>query len=91
MKGMAAMITAPGLSVNFLKKEAYTGSHAGIRYYLCSAGDTLKACIYPEPWCFEATPEEDKTWREFPFSDEGLKSATAWISAAAETHRQSLT
>ena len=79
------MIATPGLSVNFLKKEAYTGSHAKTRYYLCSAGDTLKACVYPEPWCFEATPDEEKTWKEFPFAPEGLNDAVEWINAAAES------
>ena len=79
------MIATPGLSVNFLKKEAYPGSHAKTRYYLCSPGDTLKACVYPEPWCFEATPDEEKTWKEFPFSPEGLNDAVEWINAAAES------
>lgn len=77
------MIVTPGLSINFLKKENYTGSHAGIRYYLSSSDDKIKACIYPEPWCFEATPDEDKIWREFPFSLEGLSDAIEWISEAA--------
>ncbi len=77
------MIAAPGLSVNFLKKEPYTGSHAGIRYYLCSGDDKLRACVYPEPWCFEATPDEDKTWKEFAFSPEGLSEAIEWINSNA--------
>lgn len=76
------MIATPGLSVNFLKKENYTGSHAGTRYYLSGSDDQIKVCIYPEPWCFEATPEEDKTWKEFPFTPEGLKEAIDWINNA---------
>ncbi len=74
------MIATPGLSVNFLKKENYTGSHAGTRYYLSGSDDKIKVCLYPEPWCFEATPDEDKTWREFPFSPEGLGEAIEWIN-----------
>lgn len=77
------MVAIPGLSINFLKKENYTGSHAGTRYYLSGSDDKIKACIYPEPWCFEATPDEDKTWKEFPFSPEGLHEAIEWISSAA--------
>lgn len=87
MKGNYAMIATPGLSVNFLKKENYTGSHAGIRYYLCGSDDKIKACIYPEPWCFEATPDEDKRWNEFPFSPEGLNEAIEWISSAADNQK----
>lgn len=76
------MIATPGLSINFLKKENYTGSHAGSRYYLSGADDKIKVCIYPEPWCFEATPDDDKTWNEFPFSPEGLEDALEWIDSS---------
>ena len=75
------MIASPGLSVNFLKKENYSGSHAGMRYYLTKSDDKLRACVYPEPWCFERTPEADKTWKEFPFSAEGLNEALEWIES----------
>ena len=54
------MIETIGLSILFLKKEAYTGSHHGIRYRLSKDEDTLKACVYPEPYCFEATKDEQK-------------------------------
>ena len=74
------MIYTPGLSVNFLKKENYSGSYAGMRYYLTASEDILKVCIYPEPWCFEATPDEKKIWKEFPFSPEGLKEALGWLN-----------
>lgn len=87
MKGNEIMIATPGLSINFLKKENYTGSHAGTRYYLSGSDDKLKVCIYPEPWCFEATPDEDKTWREFPFSPEGLNEAIEWINDTATNQK----
>lgn len=76
------MIQTPGLSINFLKKENYTGSHTGTRYYLTADDDVIKVCIYPEPWCFEVTPEEQKTWKEFPLTPEGLKDAVAWIDSS---------
>lgn len=82
------MIATPGLSVNFLKKENYTGSHAGTRYYLCAKEELLYACVYPEPWCFEATPEEDKQWKEFDFSSEGLKEAVQWIDNMAAQKKE---
>ncbi|MCI8319766.1 MAG: GNAT family acetyltransferase [Dorea sp.] len=78
------MIATPGLSINFLKKENYTGSHAGLRYYLNASKDKLHVCIYPEPWCFEATPDEDKQWMEFPLSPEGLEEAIEWISKVSK-------
>lgn len=78
------MIYTPGLSINFLKKENYSGSHAGMRFYLIKADDIIRTCVYPEPWCFEKTPEEDKIWNEFPFSAEGLEQALTWINDCYE-------
>ena len=54
------MLEPIGLSLQFLKKEVYTGSHHGIRYLLQKDEDTLKACTYPEPYCFEKTADEKK-------------------------------
>lgn len=79
------MIETPGLSVNFLKKENYSGSCQGTRFYLTAKDDALKACIYPEPWCFEVTPDEQKTWKEFPFTKEGLKEAVMWIDSSCSS------
>lgn len=73
------MISTPGLTVNALKKEPFSGSHRGMRYYLTASGDSLYAYVYPEPWCFEATPEEQKEKKEVPLSREGLGEAVSWI------------
>lgn len=81
------MIEAIGLSILFLKKEPYTGSFHGMRYRLSKNDDQLKACIYPEPYCFEATKEEEKTWKDFDFSPEGLHAALAWIEESYETKK----
>lgn len=80
------MIPAIGLSIQFLKKEAYTGSYNGIRYLLKKEDDTLKVCVYPEPYCFEATKDDDKTWKEFPFSPEGINEALIWIEDCQNQH-----
>lgn len=74
------MIATMGLTIKALKKEPFSGSHHGMRFYLNSSDDTLNVWIYPEPWCFEATPEEDKTYKGFPFTQEGLDDAIAWIN-----------
>ena len=48
------------MPVNYLKKEAYTGSHRGMRYRMWkgeSGEDTvLMTAAWPEPYGFEATP-----------------------------------
>lgn len=81
------MIATMGLTIKALKKEPYSGSHHGMRYYLNSSDDTLNAWVYPEPWCFEQTPEEDKVHHSFPFTQEGLDEAIAWINDSWEQDR----
>ncbi len=72
------MITALGLSIKILEKETYAGSYQGLRFTYRKSGDQLEAILYPEPWCLEKTPEENKRTKKFPFTDEGLKDAIAW-------------
>lgn len=46
------------------EKEPFSGSHNGMRYLF--RGDdgknstTFTVFIYPEPWCFEDTPDDEK-------------------------------
>lgn len=75
------MLNAPGLNLAFLKKEPYSGSASGKRFYVCKSEEELMACVYKEPWCYEVTPEEDKIRKEFPFTQEGLEEALAWMEA----------
>ena len=45
-----------------LKKEPFSGSHNGMRYMMRSDNGrdstTFTVFVYPEPWCFEQTPED---------------------------------
>ena len=57
-----------------LKKEPFSGSHHGMRY-LMNGDDgknstTFTVWVYPEPWCFEQTPDEEKA-PSFPFRKKG--------------------
>ena len=76
------MISIPGLSIKYLKRQPYSGSHRGMRFRLHVPKDseTMDVCIYAEPWCFDAAPEEEKTLREFPFTQEGLDEAVQWLN-----------
>lgn len=82
------MISTLGLSFKALKKEPFSGSHSGMRYYLAASGDSLAAYVYPEPWCFEATPDDQKEKREFPFSQEGLDEAVGWLNSCYEDDQE---
>ena len=58
------------MPVAFLKKERFTGSLKGMRYRMEMAKEgeeaRLKVTIWPEPYSFDATKEEDKRWEFFP-------------------------
>lgn len=81
------MISTVGLNIKALKKEPFSGSHHGMRYYLRTADVTLSVFLYPEPWSFERTPDEEKEQKDFPFSQEGLDAAIDWINQSYEAKR----
>ncbi|MEY8352715.1 GNAT family acetyltransferase [Lachnospiraceae bacterium 54-53] len=70
--------------IQFFKKEAYTGSIKGMRYRIQKGGEGFEAVVYPEPYCYEATPEEQKTRAFFPFTEEGRELVVDWINEQYE-------
>lgn len=78
--------------LSFYKKKRFTGSCRGMRYLITKekasdvedAPDVLRAFVYPEPYNFEHTPDEDKTHSDFPFSEEGLDMACGWLNEQYE-------
>lgn len=72
--------------LSFYKKKRFTGSYQGMRYLIAKASggegapDMLRAIVYPEPYNFEHTPEEQKKHCDFPFSEEGLDMACDWLN-----------
>ena len=62
-----------------LKKEPFSGSHNGMRYMMRSDNGrdstTFTVFVYPEPWCFEQTPEDQIESHTFDLSEEGLDLA----------------
>ncbi|MCD7765374.1 MAG: GNAT family acetyltransferase [Lachnospiraceae bacterium] len=73
------------ISLDFLKKRNFTGSYKEMRYNLFIKDGQLTAAIYPQPYCWERTPEEQKTYRSFEASKDGLEEAIAWLNEAYET------
>lgn len=64
----------------FYKKEAFTGSDRGLRFWIGKT-DTreegaeeeklvLRVIIWPEPFALKHTPDEQKLTKDFPFSEE---------------------
>ena len=80
------------LSLNFVKKEDYTGSYQGMRYMLHQAEveeeKKLRIYLWPEPFCFDVTPEEQKISEMFPFSEDGLAQGIDWMNEQYESVRR---
>ncbi|MDD3222425.1 MAG: hypothetical protein EOM34_05200 [Clostridia bacterium] len=79
------------MPISFLKKEPFTGSYLGMRYRIEKtevpvAEDSeekktiLEVCIWPQPFCYDKTPEENKTRNQFEFTPEGLSSSVDWLN-----------
>lgn len=79
------------LSLNFVKKEDFTGSYQGMRFMLhqetVEEEKKLKVYIWSEPLCFDATPDEEKLSELFAFSEEGLAQAIDWMNERYELVR----
>ena len=76
----------------YVNKGVYTGSYQGMRYRLRKREEEenkfLEAVIYPEPFCFESTAEEEKEYRDFPFTNEGFDQAVAWLNEQHEAQAE---
>ena len=74
-------------SLNYIKKERFTGSDTGMRFllekkkYEEDGREAIVACVWPEPYAFDHTEEEKKEYQEFPLTQEGLQEAVAWIES----------
>lgn len=73
------------LSIEYLKKAEFTGCHKGMRYRLESAvgaeGDKkLKCTVWPEPFNYFKTPEDQKESKMFFFEEDGIVDAVAWMN-----------
>lgn len=69
------------------KKAVLKASFQGMRYQLEQYKDpeqeeaepVLRVTIWPEPFCFEKTPDKKKTVKEFVYTEDGLDEAYDWL------------
>lgn len=73
------------LPLQFIKKSPFYGSYKGMRYVLRKKEDELEVCIYPEPYAFDVTEEEKKTYYTFEFSDNGYEEAISLLNQQYES------
>lgn len=87
------MIDAAKISMNYIKKLAYTGSYQGMRYMMKKVSkkekdkqreevtkDYLRTFVWPEPLAFAKTDPEKISSLDFPFSQTGKQEAVAWLN-----------
>jgi hypothetical protein len=72
------------LSLEFLKKEVYTGSYQGMRYRLSKKQNEeitlLQVINWPEPYNYFHAEEESKESETFSFTEEGICQAIDWLN-----------
>lgn len=66
------------------KKAKLKASFKGMRYQVEQSVDDennqkLRACVWPEPFCYEKTPDKFKTTKDFEYSEQGLDLVYEWI------------
>lgn len=98
-------------SLNYIKKERFTGSYEGLRYLLEKAEividtkeevDTetgeitfienketkIRVCVWPEPFSFDKTEDDKKTFELFDFNQDGLDKAWEWIGVKQDEQKK---
>ncbi len=82
--------------------KAFLGSYKGMRFRLArsplenvffkskeeKAAGVLVATIWPEPFSYDMTPDEEKVSKEFPFTEEGKVAAVDWFNEQYDAHEE---
>ena len=79
------MITKMGVPFNGLAGAGFSGSYKGMRFFMKTYDkENISVFVYPEPYNFENTKDENKEKVEFPYTHE------AWTSALTGLIRNTL-
>jgi len=79
--------------LNIVKKEDFTGSLKGMRYRLHKkqieeSDDTvIEVCIWPQPFSYAATADEEKEYKDFSFDEEGRLAIVEWLNSKYEEEK----
>ena len=71
-----------------LDRMPYSGSWHGMRYRLSAKDGDITVYAYPEPYCLEKTPDEEKVENHFPFDDDGIEAAVNWLNELYREHEK---
>ena len=74
------MITKMGVPFNGLAGAGFSGSYKGMRFFMKTYDkENISVFVYPEPYNFENTKDENKEKVEFPYTHEGVDQCTGLI------------
>lgn len=68
------------MPLNYYKKSVFTGGYRGMRYRIERVEEEFLATIWPEPYNFESTKDEEKERERFAFSEEGKEEMVRWLN-----------
>lgn len=81
------MIDSATISIQYIKKDDFSGSHKGMRYRLSRAGDSMEVVIWPGPYNFIKTPESKKQRKNFELTPDGKEEAVKWLNEQYEIQK----
>jgi len=82
------MIETNTISLNYIKKEPFTGGFRGMRFRLAKVGDEIEVAIWPEPYSYMKTREEMIQRKNFPLTQEGKDDAVTWMNEQHKEQKQ---
>lgn len=68
------------MPLEFFKKSPFYGSLNGMHYRVLLKEEHLLAEIWPGPYCYDATPAEQKQSASFAFTQAGILDAIDWLN-----------
>ena len=81
------MIDSATISIQYIKKDDFTGSFKGMRYRLSKMGDGMEVVIWPGPYNYIKTPDQKKQRKEFALTIEGKEEAVKWLNEQYEQQK----
>ncbi|MCM1257904.1 MAG: GNAT family acetyltransferase [Roseburia sp.] len=81
------------LSIQFYKKEKFTGSLRGMRYVIQKSAendsDIFEIYTWPGPYNFASTEEDKKVRKTFPFEENSIKDIAEYLNQTYESGKDS--
>lgn len=68
-------------------KASFQGMRYQVERWQQDEETVFRATVWPEPFCFEKTAEEQKEYHTFPYTEEGLEAVYDWLCKQSDDER----